>query len=191
MPQTIYFNGKKYNSMAEMPPDQREMYERFSRFMEDADKDGVPDVIQSGGLSGLKETFGMIKDIAQMSSNTQGMTQEQFSIIRETDNSIVINGKQYESIAEMPPDIRQVYNEVVSKAQESDHDIFDEAWREVERDEFFKPHDDEDLNRQFRRSSSSYQVPIETVDSNGRLVLILAIGVILIAGLAFFWFFLF
>ena len=187
MAETIYFNGKKYQSLAEMPSNERQMYEKFNRFFADADQDGVPDVMQGSGLSGLKETFGMIKDLAQMTSTTQGMTQGQLTIIRETDAGIYINGKGFGSVAEMPADIRKVYEQVTTSAQEGGADIFDEAWRQTDRDDYFKPHDDEILNRKDSQQTAVSSNLVEAVDSNARLVLIIAAALVLIGGLVFAW----
>ena len=50
MEQRIIFNGKIYRNTADMPPDVRAIYEKFDRFFEDANQDGVPDVLQGTGL---------------------------------------------------------------------------------------------------------------------------------------------
>jgi hypothetical protein len=188
MPETIYFNGKKYESISEMPPNVRQMYERINRFLTDADQDGIPDALQASNLSGLKEAFGAIKDIAQLGTTAQGMNQVQLSVIRETDRGILVNGKEFKSVEEMPSEIRQIYEDVTNSAQEGNFNIYDETWREVQRDDFFEPHDDEILNRQFARQSSTLQTPIETVDSNARLVMIIVAALIIIGGLVFAWF---
>jgi hypothetical protein len=191
MAETIYFNGKKYRSLAEMPPNERQMYEKFNRFFADADQDGVPDVLQAGGLSGLKETFGMIKDIAQMGSTTQGLTQGQLTIVRETDTGIFVNGKSFNSAAEMPADIRRIYEQVTSSSREGDVDIFDESWRQTDRDDYFKPHDDEIINREFTQPPVEAPASVEVVDSNARLVLIIIVALALIGGLVFAWMYFF
>jgi len=191
MPETIYFNGKKYESIAEMPPNEKQIYEKFNRFFEDANNDGIPDAFQARNLAGLKDVFGTFKEIAQLSSTAQGLSQDQFSIIRETDQGIFINGKEYQSVAEMSPQIRQVYEKITNSAQEGSYNIFDESWRDVQRDDFFKPHDDEVINTQFSARPTLPQAPIETVDSNTRLVLTIAAGLLIIGGLIFAWYVLF
>lgn len=191
MAETIYFNGKKYQSLAEMPSSERQLYEKFNRFFADADQDGVPDVLQGGGISGLKEAFGMLKEIGQIGSSNPGLTQGQITIVRETDTGIYVNGKGFNSVAEMPSDIRQIYEQVTSSAREGGIDIFDESWREVDRENYFKPHDDEILNQVFTRRDAAPANPVETVDSNARLVLIIAAALVLIGGFFFAWMFLF
>ena len=107
MTETIYFNGRKYHNISEMPSSDRRLVEKLIYFSMDENKDGVPDIIQSGGLSGIKETLNIIKDIGQLSSD-QEFDSSQFSLIRVSDTGIYINGKTYSSVAEMPDPIRNV-----------------------------------------------------------------------------------
>jgi hypothetical protein len=190
MSETIYFNGKKYNSVSEMPPNVRQLYARFNRFLADEDQDGVPDMIQSGGLAGIKETVNMIKDIAQF-SGTEGFEAGRMSMVRVTDNSIYINGKEYTSEAEMPHYIRQEYQRIVNTAQDGREDIFDESWRQVDREKYFDPHDDEMLNRQISRQVSNADAPIETVDSTSRFIVIALAALLVLGCMAAAWFFIF
>ncbi len=187
MAETIYFNGKKYDSIAEMPSHVQQMYEKINRFFADANQDGVPDVLQTEGIEGLKDKFNIIKDLAQLST-TEGFNQAQLSIVRGTDTAIFVNGKGYNSVDEMPNHIWESYEETINAAQDGRAGIYDEAWREVERDEFFKPHDDEILNRQFTRQSSQSSDLIETVDSTSRFILLTAIAILVLGGLAMAWF---
>jgi len=191
MAETIYFNGKKYESLAEMPPAEREMYEKFNRFFADVDQDGVPDVLQGRGLSGLKETFGMIKEIAQMGSTNQGLTQGQLTLVRETDTGIFVNGKSFNSVDEMPADIRRMYEQVTNSSRKEEVDIFDESWRQTDRDDYFKPHDDEIINRELTQPPVEAPASMEVVDSNARLVLIIMVALALIGGLVFAWMYFF
>jgi hypothetical protein len=190
MAEKIYFNGKKYDNVSEMPSSVRQQYEKFDRFFADANQDGIPDVIQSRGISGLKETFNMIREITQMSAD-EGMTQEQLTIIRETDRGIYVNGKSYDSVSEMPSHIRQAYEKITNTAEVGGSDIYDEAWRDVERDEFFKPHDDEVLNRQMKGYAQTRNDNIEPVDSTSRFLFLMVavILVFVIAALVWFIFF--
>ncbi|MFC1997183.1 hypothetical protein ACFLXI_06200 [Chloroflexota bacterium] len=187
MSETIYFNGGKYNSPADMPPNIRQMYQKLNRFMMDENQDGVPDMIQSGGLSGIKETFSVIKDIAQISS-AEGFQAEQISVIRVTNSGIYINGKEYASEEAMPVSIRNEYNRIIKEAQDGTEDIFDESWRPVDRDEFFEPHDDETFNRPFLRKTSNSANSIQTVDSTGRFIMIVIVAVLILGLIAAIWF---
>ncbi len=188
MSETIYFNGKKYNSAAEMPSNVRQLYEKLSRFSIDENQDGVPDIIQTGGLAGIKETVNMIKDIAQI-SNTEGFEPGQISLVRITDSNIYINGKEFSSISEMPDHIRQEYEKIIDNSQDGTEDIFDKSWRQVDRAKYFDPHDDEILNQEFSRQGSNFDAPIQTVDSTGRFILIITVAILIFGCLAAVWFF--
>ena len=187
MSEIIYFNGKRYNSVSEMPSSVRQNYEKFSRLFLDADRDGIPDIMQSGGISSLKETLSAIKDIAQL-SGTEGISQEQFSIVQVTDSDIYVNGKRFDSVEEMPSHVRYEYERIVNSAQDGRVDIYDEPWREVEREEYFTPHDDEILNRPNQSRRSIYNTPIETVDSTSRFLIIAVIAILLFGCIAAAWF---
>lgn len=187
MSETIYFNGKKYNSVAEMPSNVRRLYEKINRIIGDDNQDGVPDIVQSGGLTGIKETINVIRDLAQISS-TEGFQADQASIIRVTDMGIYVNGKRYHSPAEMPKHTRQEYQRIVNSTQDRAEDIFDESWREVDRSDYFKPHDDEILNQQFSKQVSNTAPPIEMLDSTNRFILIVAVAILIFGCMAAAWF---
>lgn len=187
MSETIYFNGKKYDSVAEMPTNVRRNYEKISRLFADANEDGVPDFIQPGGIAGLKDSFNMIKELSQL-SQTEGLSQEQFSIIRVSDTGIQINNKRYDSIEEIPDYMRKEYNRIVNAAQDGQVDIYDEPWREVERDDYFKPHDDEILNQRINSAIPRANPPIETVDSTNRFLIIAAVAILILGCMAVAWF---
>jgi hypothetical protein len=188
MTETIYFNGRKYNSVAEMPSSVRQKYEKFNRLFADANQDGVPDFVQPNGISDLKDTFNLLKEIGQMGSQER-LDPNQVMIVRETDTGIYVNGKGYNNVSEMPSDIRKVYEQATNSGTEVDNDIFEEAWREIDRDEFFKPHDDEILNRQMKPQTLSDS--IEPVDSTSRFVLLVVAAILMLVIAVMLWLILF
>lgn len=48
-PRRIVINGKSYESVEDMPPELRDVYERAVRMLGDADGNGVPDVFEGKG----------------------------------------------------------------------------------------------------------------------------------------------
>ena len=92
MESKIIFNGREYASVNEMPPDVRQAYERTMRIFADSDGNGVPDVLE--GLGG----------------NTASTTM----------SKIVVNGREYASVDEMPSDARQVYERMMKMRADSD-----------------------------------------------------------------------
>ena len=186
MAEIIYFNGRKYGSIAEMPSSERRKYEKINRIFADDNQDGLPDLFQISGFSELKDAFNTLKEFGQMGAN-EGMTGEQISIVRETQNGIFVNGKSFGSIHEMPSDIRKTYEDVVSSAQGGHAEIYEEEWRAVDRDDFFEPHDDEYLNPRISRRPSPVNPPIETVNSNSRFILLISVVILIFGILAMVW----
>ena len=88
----IVFNGQEYQSLDAMPPDVRQAYDEFVKQLGDADHDGIPDILQQGAAGKL---------IGKMAV---------------THTRITINGKTYETLDEMPPDLRQLYDKAMAQA---------------------------------------------------------------------------
>ncbi len=82
----IVFNGKEYDSVDQMPPDVRKEYEVA---LETLRKSGGEEI-----LSVLQRDMGV--------SGTH---------IKATVHEIVVNGKKYDSVDAMPPDVRRVYEQ--------------------------------------------------------------------------------
>ena len=191
MSEKIYFNGHVYNSVSEMEPDTRRLYERLDSFLQDQNRDGVPDVIQEGGLQAIKEAFKFMKEISSVSQGEKTMTQEQMAIIRESDTSITVNGRTIRGVEEMPPEVRRVYQRVVGKAsaatpiKTSESNIYDEPWRERDRDSYFTPHDDENIQPQYRQSKTPSVM--QPVTSNLGLVIAAVLAIVFMVIGALIW----
>jgi len=180
MSERIIFNGRVYQSPSEMPSDLRQVYERLEALSEDENQDGVPDFLQGGGLEGIKEAFGLIKDLSKMSQDGGQWTSQNMVMIKETDTAITVNGKTFRGVEEMPSEIRNIYRKAVAEAVPGEVEIYDEPWRERDRDSYFTPHDDEIIEE-------SYQFPQESdvlqpVNSNIGLILVLVIATLACAG---------
>ena len=94
MTKRIIVNGQEYSSVEEMPPDVRRQYEQAMATLADRDGDGVPDIMQSdlSGMSGM-EDLG-----------------EGFHKVEvETRNEYVVDGEEYSSLDEMPPEVREMF----------------------------------------------------------------------------------
>ena len=89
----IEFNGKTYASVEEMPPDVRRAYEEVLKMFADKNKDGTPDFLQEGTTTTKKEVKMVVS------------------------SSITVDGQTYASVEEMPPDVRQKYEEAAAKLQ--------------------------------------------------------------------------
>ncbi len=84
----IEVNGKTYASVDDMPPDVRQTYEKMMKLLADQDRDGVPDLVQKAG-------------------------QSQVSV--EVSRTFTVDGQTYHSLEEMPPEVRQKYEEIMTR----------------------------------------------------------------------------
>ncbi len=82
----IEFNGKKYSSVEEMPPDEREAYEKAINMLKN--------LTESGKKVEIKETV------------------QSTSVEEKPDGSIVVDGQEYSSVDEMPPEVRAKYEKL-------------------------------------------------------------------------------
>ena len=84
----IVFNGTEYDGVEAMPPDVRRAYEA---------------ALESLGKAGGETLASLLKDGSGGGAS-----------IKATFREIVVNGKKYDSLDEMPPDIRQSYEEAMA-----------------------------------------------------------------------------
>jgi hypothetical protein len=82
MEKRVVFNGVEYASAEDMPPDVRYAYEQVMVRLPDKDGDGVPDAFQGAAPNSIRV---------------------------ETHSRYVVNGREYRSPDEMPPDARALY----------------------------------------------------------------------------------
>lgn len=177
MDEKIIFNGRVYSSEAEMPSNVREAYNRINKLFVDANQDGIPDFIQQGGLAGIKDVFTFAKDLSKTAQSGQPINPDQFTVIRISNQNININGREFSNVDEMPSDIRQAYERIIGEVDPGEFEIYEEPWRESERQEYFQPHDD--VIRPSQPQSMSSGSVIENVSSNiGLMIAISALAVL-------------
>lgn len=78
---TIYFNGKTYNSLEEMPPEMRQAYEQMMGMFVDKNGNGIPDFLEG--------------DIVKNISN-----------IYTAASAVHFDGKTYNNFNELPSDVQ-------------------------------------------------------------------------------------
>lgn len=83
----VSFNGKTYNSLEEMPADQRAAYEQVMAFMKDENNNGIPDMFEGD----------VIQKMIGLAANTR----------------IVVNGLEVQSLEAMPPETREKYDKAM------------------------------------------------------------------------------
>ena len=94
MTRKIIVNGQEFSSVEEMPPAVRRQYEQAMSALADRDGDGVPDIMQSGlsGMSGMEELGDGFHKVEV-----------------ETRSEYVVDGNEYSSLDEMPPEVREMF----------------------------------------------------------------------------------
>lgn len=131
----IIFNGRAYRDETEMPATVREKYLRLNAFFRDANQDGVLDFLQENGLKGIKEVFEFAKDISRNGNlNTRSIPNQIYSI-QVFGPEIVINGRSFPTINDMPPDIRENYERIIREVEPGNSDYYNEPRRIINRDE--------------------------------------------------------
>jgi hypothetical protein len=83
----IVLNGKEYDGVESMPPDVRKDYEAVLESLQATGGDEVLSLLRSGEHTNIKASF----------------------------REIVVNGKSYGSVDEMPADVRRTYEEAVAR----------------------------------------------------------------------------
>ena len=95
----IIFNGKTYNSVEEMPAQERQAYEAIMGAFADKDRDGMPDMLQGGGL-----TTGSVQ--------VEGVP-------------VFYQGKAYQNLDELPPEARARYEEAMRQLDKDGNGVPD------------------------------------------------------------------
>ena len=85
----ISFNGKTYNSLEEIPADQRAAYEHVMEFMKDENHNGIPDMFEGDA----------IQKMMKMAINTR----------------VIVNGQEVQSLEPLPPEARAKYDKAMEK----------------------------------------------------------------------------
>ncbi len=112
----IVIGGKTYNSVEEMPEDVRQKYEEIMRRL-DQNQNGIPDVLEGGNLfadnnqNGMPDAFEQLAALAIQSK----MLSAQFTV----------NGQTYESLDQLPPELRAKYEQAMSRLDANHNGIPD------------------------------------------------------------------
>ena len=92
----IVFNGREYDSVDAMPPDVRKEYELALETLRKSGGEEILSVLQRGGGGG--------------GAGGGGGTH-----IKATVRQVVVNGKKYDSVDAMPPDVRGIYERALAR----------------------------------------------------------------------------
>jgi hypothetical protein len=84
----ISFNGKSYNSLEEMPADQRAAYEQVMSFMKDENNNGIPDLFEGDAIQ---------------------------KMISMASTRVIVNGQETQSLDSLPPEARAKFEKAMVK----------------------------------------------------------------------------
>ncbi len=86
--ESIIFNGKVYNTLDEMPADQRAAYEGIMAFMKDENHNGIPDQFEGDALQ---------------------------KMMTMVNTSVIVNGQPMQSFESLPPEARAKFEKAMAK----------------------------------------------------------------------------
>ena len=87
----IIFNGKSYNSVEEMPAQERQAFEQMQQIFVDANGNGIPDFMEGD----------MFKNVMAAASN-----------------NVTYNGQVYNNLDDVPPDVREKVQKALEKLKQ-------------------------------------------------------------------------
>jgi len=94
----IIFNGKEYANPEAMPEEVRQAYQQAMAQFADADKNGIPDILERGAAG---------------------------NVIAIQQSSISFNGREFKSVGEMPAVVRRLFEMAMGQADANRNDIPD------------------------------------------------------------------
>ncbi|HZA56378.1 MAG TPA: hypothetical protein VE616_19195 [Candidatus Udaeobacter sp.] len=94
----IIFNGKEYASPEAMPEEVRQAYQQALAHLADADRNGIPDILERGAAG---------------------------NVIAIQQSSITIDGREYKTVGDMPAVVRRLFELAVGQADANRNGIPD------------------------------------------------------------------
>jgi hypothetical protein len=104
-PKIIVIDGKTYHSLEEMPPDVRQRYEQAMRSLGDANNNQIPDAFETLNIFADKDKDGA-PDVLENIVAGQAVVNSM---------KIVVDGKEFNGIENLPPEARARYEEAMGK----------------------------------------------------------------------------
>src|SRR5687767_11770637 len=90
----IIFNGQEFGGVEAMPPDVRQAYQEAVGSFEDANRNGIPDILEQAGGN----------------------------VIKLEQSSITVNGRAYRGVEEMPVVVRRFFEEAMGQLESNRSD---------------------------------------------------------------------
>ena len=102
----IVIDGKTYKSVDEMPEDVRKNYENAMQNL-DKNQNGTPDMLENANPFADKNQNG-VPDVFEGLAGLQG------AITNMTNTKIIVNGQTYNSLDQLPPEVRAKYEQAMN-----------------------------------------------------------------------------
>ena len=109
----IVIDGKTYNSVEEMPPEVRQKYEQGMSSLANASGNSIPDAL---------ENIFTDKDKNGVPDIVENLVAGQAAV---TSMKIIVNGKEFDGIENLPPEARAKYEAAMSKLDTNQNGIPD------------------------------------------------------------------
>jgi len=116
-PKVIVIDGKTYKDVNEMPPDARQKYEQAVRSLGDANNNHIPDAFETINILADKDKNGVPDVLENIVAG--------HAIVNSM--KIVIDGKEFNGIENLPPEARARYEEAMGKLDANRNGIPDFA----------------------------------------------------------------
>ena len=104
-PKMIVIDGKTYNNVDEVPPDVRQKYEETMRSLGDANNNRIPDVFENINILADQDQDGIPDAFENLSAQSTAVSSMK----------IIIDGKEFNRVEDLPPDARARYEEAMGK----------------------------------------------------------------------------
>jgi hypothetical protein len=104
-PKIIVIDGKTYHSVDEMPPDVRQKYEKAMRSLGDANENRIPEAFESMNIFADKDRDNIPDVLENIAAGH----------VAVNSMKIVIDGKEFSGIENLPPEARARYEEAMGK----------------------------------------------------------------------------
>jgi hypothetical protein len=104
-PKVIVIDGKTYNSVDDMPPDTRQKYEQAMRSLGGVNTNQILDAVETPNIFADQDKDGIpdvLKNIAASQATMNTM-------------KIIVDGKEFDGLANLPPEARAKYEEAMGK----------------------------------------------------------------------------
>jgi hypothetical protein len=104
-PKIIVIDGKTYNGVDSMPPDIRQKYEQAMRSMGDANNNRIPDAFESADIFADQDRDGSPDAFENLPAQSTAVSSMK----------IIVDGQEFNSLNDLPPDVRAKYDEAMGK----------------------------------------------------------------------------